>query len=182
MSQREKIIIGVLVVLVLVAGAWYLFTPSASPTANTAGSVASSTNTANGAPTATTAKATTLHALTTQGGNYTCTVDTSTGDSKTSGTVYAAGGKTRLNFVSTDSHGNDTTIHIIRANGYSYTWVNGQTSGVKAAITASGAIVKQPQGGVIAVTDTTQFSSNCHPWVPDAAEFVTPTGVIFKAS
>jgi hypothetical protein len=183
--KSNTIIIGLLVILVLAVGAWYIFAPH-NPSAGMADSMATSTvatSTTSGTTntTTTSTQATTLRALATQGGNYTCTLNTISAASQTRGTLYSAGGKTRLDFVSKNSQDVDTTVHIIRMGGYSYTWVDGQPGGVKAAITASSPIVTQPQGGNIIVTDTAQLSSSCRPWVPDPTEFTPPASIVFVA-
>jgi hypothetical protein len=77
------------------------------------------------------------------------------------------------------ANGQSTTIHTIRTGTTAYTWVDGQSVGTEAAITSSSAIVPQPAGGVVAVSDSAQMSSECHPWSPDASEFVLPSGITF---
>ena len=170
----KNIIIGVVAVLVVAGGIWYWV--SSSGTAGTPSSTASSTATG----TQPAAQTTTLRALATQGGNYTCTVSTIADNGQTTGSVFTAGGKTRLDFKIT-LNGTDTTMHTIRTGTTAYTWVEGQSAGTKSTITTSSSIVPQPQGGVIAVNDNVQVASDCHPWSPDATKFVPPTGITFAA-
>ena len=177
---NKNIIIGVVVVLILAAGAWYWMSTS-STTSGTPSTTASSTATNTATNQGTTIAGTgTLRTLVTQGGNYTCTVNTvaATGGGQTMGTIYSAGGKTRLDFQITNG-GQTFTTHTIRSGSTAYTWVDGQTKGTKTAITASSAIIPQPTGGVIAVNDNAQVSSECHPWSPLASEFVVPAGITF---
>ena len=185
MTQREKIIIGVLVVLVLAVGVWYVVAPGSfgSISAVTPAQQATYAPATTQTTTTTTTTATTLRAVATKGGNYTCTLTSISTGSQTRGTLYAAAGETRLDFVSKNSQDVDTTVHIIRNGTYSYTWVDGQTSGIKAAITATSPIVpQQPEGGNIIVTDTTQLASDCYPWLPDPTQFVPPAGITFTAN
>ena len=92
------------------------------------------------------------------------------------GTIYSAGGKTRLDFQST-VNGQTTTVHTLRSGTTAYTWVDGQSVGTKTTITASSSIVPQPTGGVI--SDDSQVSSECHPWSPVASQLVVPAGITF---
>jgi hypothetical protein len=188
--MNRNIIIGVIVVVIIAVAAWFIFSPQASTeTSSSVTSVSTSTSevASSSSPTSqgtTVQSAGTLRALVTQGGNYTCTLTTTAQSGNgTRGTIYAAGGKTRLDFVFQGSNGVDTTTHIIRNGTYAYTWVDGQTLGTRTPITASSPIVpEQPQGGVIAVADNLQISSDCRPWVPDASQFVPPTAITFSSA
>lgn len=176
MSQRA-IIWTIVVVIVIIAGGWYFLSydnvGSPSSTADMA------TTTVATSTTTTTTQATTLKALTAQGGNYTCTIDTITSGGETTGTVEGAGGKTRLDLI-VAQNGENTTMHIIRNGTTSYTWVDGQQTGTEATITPTTPITPA-SGGVISVNDTSNVSSTCHPWIPDASQFVPPAGITFSA-
>jgi hypothetical protein len=182
MSTRSIIWTIVVVVIIVVLG-WLLFSYGGTHLPGTSSDTATSTvatSTATGGTSAGT-QATTLHSVMTQGGNYTCTIETITNGSDTTGTIYGANGDTRLDLTVAQS-GGTTVTHIIRSGGTSYTWVDGQTVGVKAAITPTSPTVEEPgQGGFIAVNDNTNISSMCHPWIPDASQFVPPAGITFEA-
>ncbi len=176
---NRNIIIGVIVVLIVAAGAWYWMssTNTAGAPSTTASSTDTSTSAATGGQGTTIAGTGTLRTLVTQGGNYTCTLTATTaGGGQTMGTIYSAGGKTRLDFQST-VNGQTVTIHTLRSGTTAYTWVDGQSVGTKATITASSAIVPQPTGGTI--SDDSQVSSECHPWSPVASDLVVPAGITF---
>ncbi|HVV39290.1 MAG TPA: hypothetical protein VHD31_03105 [Candidatus Paceibacterota bacterium] len=179
--MNRNVGIGVIVILILALGAWWFWGSSSmnsSDTSNTASStdVTTGTNGTNG-QTQTTSGTGTFRTLVTQGGNYTCTVMTTpTESSRTTGTIYSAGGKTRLDLKIT-TNGTDVTMHTIRSGGTAYTWVDGQTKGTKSTITASSAIVPQPTGATI--SDDSEISSDCHPWSPVASQFVVPAGITF---
>ena len=185
--ETRNVIIGLVIIVVLALGGWWLYSSGTIPgeegmatstpqgatsTSSTSGSTSSGTKTA------------TLRSLTTQGGNYTCTIDTTpeTGGGRTTGTIYSAGGKTRLDLIAQNPNGTNVTIHIIRSGSTAYTWVEGMTTGTKSAITASGAIVPQPSGGVVSISDEATVSSDCHPWSPQASQFVPPAQITFTSS
>ena len=179
MSQRA-IIWTVVVVIIVIVGGWYLLSNGSLGSMSSGSTMATSTAATSTADTTTsTTQATTLKALTAQGGNYTCTIDTITSGGETTGTVEGAGGKTRLDLMVTQNSVN-TTMHIIHNGTISYTWVDGQQTGTKATITPT-TPVTPAQGGVISVSDTSNVSSTCHPWLPDASAFVPPTGITFVA-
>lgn len=178
--MNKSIWIGIAVVVIVGLGLWYVLAmPPAAPATNTQDQ--SATTTAQGGTTSTGGSTTTtsLRAATTQGGNYTCTLETTSSGQHTLGTLYGAGGKTRVD-LSLQNNGTTVTMHIIRSNGYSYTWVDGQSVGTKMAITGASPIVAQPSGGVISVTDEAIVASECHPWLTDASVFVAPKGITFK--
>ena len=176
-------IIAAVVIVIIALGAWYwaATTPGmqGGPEASTTPQSASSTT--SGAGTAGTSSGTTLGAVLSQGGNYTCTIESITSDQHSVGTVFGSGGKTRLD-LSVQSNGTTVMTHIIRSGGYSYTWVDGQTTGIKAsASTATGS--QQPgQGGYIEVNDQSNVSSTCHAWSPDQTQFTPPAGITFIAN
>jgi hypothetical protein len=180
MSQRS-IIATIVVIIILIAGAWYFlsYTSGAPASTSTTATTTVATTTDTGSDTSGTPTQTTLGTIVAQGGNYTCSIQTTQNGAQTTGTIYGSGGKTRLDFVISEN-GVDTTTHVIRTGSTSYTWVDGQQTGTKSAITPTSPII-QPNGGVISVTDTSTLSSSCHPWVPDSTQFVPPAGISFSA-
>lgn len=181
---RTGIISLIVLVIIVAAGVWYWAVyPSGGYTAemNTASStdeMASTTGgTTGGSPASGTA--TTYGQLVAQGGNYTCSLYTLQGSNQVRGTLYGSGGKTRADLVSS-VNGTDVTMHVIHENGYTYTWIDGQSTGTKVAA-STGPSATQPTGGVIGVADNAQVSSNCTPWVPTAAQFTLPTAIKFVA-
>ncbi len=176
MTTRNTVL-AVIVVLIILAGGWYWYA-SAYPNGMTADtSDTASTTDQTGA----THSATTLRTLASQGGNYTCSLVTTADSGKTTGTIFAAGGKTRLDFQIALADGTTVTSHTIRSGTTAYNWVDGQQVGSKSTITASSSIIPQPTGGSSTVNDEVQVDSDCHPWSPDASQFVPPTGITFVA-
>ncbi len=178
MSSRS-IILTLVVLIIIVAGGWYVISYGNSGYPSSGSDMATTTTTSTTTTPSSGTQATTLRALTAQGGNYTCSIDTITSNGETTGTVYGAGGKTRLEFI-VAQNGLNITTHIIRSGTISYTWVDGQQVGIKSTITPTSPITPG-QGGVISVSDTSNVSSTCHPWIPDASQFVPPKGITFRA-
>lgn len=184
---KKNILIAVVVIAILALGTWYLVSKNATPISTTGtdvttGTPADGATTVTPGTTATPTKGTgTLKTAFTQGGNYTCTLNALADDNgKTAGTVYAAAGKTRTDFRAQSADGIVTELHIIRDGTSAYTWVSGQTTGTKTAITSTSPFVpRQPSGAGIAITDESSVNWDCHPWLTDKAQFVPPSNIIF---
>ncbi|MES2014333.1 MAG: hypothetical protein V4437_00770 [Patescibacteria group bacterium] len=187
--KKTHIIIGVIILALLAVGAWYLFSskgsPAGTPTTNTGAESSVTGDTAsNVTPAATPVKGTgTLKSAFTQGGNYTCTLSTlASNNGQTSGVIYASGAKTRVDFQSKTAAGVVSEVHIIRDGTYSYTWIAGQTTGIKTQITSSSSIVPhQPSGSGFSLDDTSSINWDCHPWLTNKTQFVPPTNITFVA-
>ncbi|HVZ76147.1 MAG TPA: hypothetical protein VG934_02655 [Candidatus Paceibacterota bacterium] len=182
MTQRNIVITVIVIIIVVLGGWWLISSQGAGGTGTTASSTAmggeaSSTTTGGTAGSTTAGSSESLKTVTAQGGNYTCSLYTMTDAGVTRGTIYGSGGKTRLDLTFQATNGTSVITHIIRSNGTSYTWVDGNQAGFKSSITSSSPIISQPQGGVI--SDDSSVASDCHPWVPDTTEFVPPTQINF---
>jgi len=187
--NQKNIIIAVVVIALLVLGFWYFSSRDSMPNVATPDATTDTADTANGTgatPAGGTAAAPTkgtgaLKSAFTQGGNYTCTLNALANDNgKTTGTVYASAGKTRTDFRAESADGVVTELHIIRDGTSAYTWVSGQTTGTKTALTATSPFVpRQPTGAGIAITDESSVSWECRPWLTDLKQFVPPTNITF---
>lgn len=182
---QKNIIIAVVIIAILALGSWYLISKNTTPV-STGTEVTTNTPVDGGGPSqgtnVTPTKGTgTLKTAFTQGGNYTCTLNAlATDNGKTSGTVYASAGKTRTDFRAQSADGIVTELHIIRDGTSAYTWVAGQTTGTKTAITSTSPFVpRQPSGAGIAITDDSSVNWDCHPWLTDKAQFVPPSNITF---
>lgn len=175
--NNRNIIIAVVVVLVLAGGIWYM--SSSTETSDTSSTdVTTPADTASD-QTVSSSQNGSLGSLMKRGGNYTCTISTIGDTGKTTGTIFASNGKTRLDFEVEEIEGMVTTMHTIRDGSWSYTWIDGQTMGFKTAIKTSGAVSPQPTGGVIGVNEDEQVASDCHPWNPVMSMFTPPAGITF---
>lgn len=183
MSKENMIIGAIIIAIVLTGGAWYFLTRGPS-TPGTETATATTTESAAVTGTAPAGKGTgPLQNVFSRGGNYTCTFGTvntaAAAASQSSGTLYVAGGKTRGDFSVLASTGTRTTVHIIRSGGTNYTWVDGQTTGTKTAITATTATRINPSGAGFSEDQFATVSWDCHPWLTDSSQFVPPTSIAF---
>ncbi|MES2135093.1 MAG: hypothetical protein V4449_02545 [Patescibacteria group bacterium] len=186
MTQRN-ILIGVVVIALIALGVWYFSSKNTAPletdtdvTVDTSTTGTDTTATPGTVPVKGTGALKTAFA---QGGNYTCTLNALADDNgKTTGTVYASAGKTRTDFRAQAADGVVTELHIIRDGAFAYTWVSGQVTGTKTAITANSAFVpRQPSGAGIVITDESSVNWDCHPWLTDKSQFVPPVSITFIA-
>jgi hypothetical protein len=179
--MNRNIVIGVVIVILLVLGLWWYLssTSMSSSTSETNNNAATSSENSSSGTTGTTAGSkSTLGAVLAHGGNYTCTISSTSSTGNATGVIYAAGSKTRVDFNATSQDGTSVQTHVIRDGTWSYTWVDGMTTGTKTAMTTSAPRNPQPSGGVI--SEDSSVSSDCHPWVPDATQFVPPKGITFR--
>jgi hypothetical protein len=92
------------------------------------------------------------------------------------GTVFVAGGRMRGDFA-TVSNGQTVQAHLVVAGETSYTWVDGQSTGVKFSLNAAGDGSSQPASGVD-VDKPVDY--RCEPWAVDQTVFSLPSGVEFN--
>ncbi len=193
--MNKNLIIGLVVVIVIALGAWYVLSQGSGTATPTGAPTTSTTTTSSAATSGAVADETTppvgkgsgsLQSVLSRGGNYTCTfttISTAAGSgSKSSGTIYVSAGKTRGDFSATTNTGATTMVHIIRSGSTSYTWVAGQPTGSKAAITPTSPTITNPSGGSITQDQFANVSWDCHAWLPDVTQFVPPPSIKFVQS
>jgi len=184
--RTKNIVLTVVVIVVVVLGLWWASSAGmlgsgnqASSTAQMATSTATSTaSTSTSGSAGATGGSTSITAIASKTNNFTCTVTAGDTSGQATGVVYGAGGKIRVDF-SIPSNNGSVTSHVIRSNGYAYSWVDGQSTGTKTAISASTNVAAPGQGGVISLDSAT--ASECHPWSPDTTQFTPPKGITFVA-
>lgn len=186
--MRTRNIVLIVIVIILVAlGLWWASAAGkpgsgsvASSTTQMATSTATTTASASNGGSASTSGSTgsSLSKIASQTNNFTCTITAGGASGQTTGTVYGAGGKIRADF-SIPSNNGSVTGHVIRSNGYAYSWVDGQSTGTKTAVSTNTNVAAPGQGGVISLDSAT--ASECHPWSPDTTQFVPPKGITFVA-
>lgn len=172
--KTKNTIWALIILIIIVLIGWYVLAQPSGDKIGTDNSLSQNGN-------QNTSETTNLKSLLAQGGNYTCTFQTIADNGQTIGTIYASASKSRLDLTVKDSAGLNTIAHIIRDGSTSYTWVDGTTTGFKAAIMPTSPIIPQPSGGVAITNDLVNISSDCHPWVPNDSEFITPNGITFVA-
>lgn len=177
--MNNKIIAGVLGVVVVLGGA-YLFMGKNSANTETPNSIAvGEPNPAN--PTEqNSGKKMSFGSFLKQGGSYVCTVNQSVEGIDSKGTVYVNGTNVRGTYNTTVA-GMKVDSEFISTGGYTYTWSSMmQGKGFKAK--ASDTV-----GGDSSTGTSGQYSFNaeqigdydCQPWSADASKFALPSGVVF---
>lgn len=178
MNKTTRIIIAVVVLLVLIAGAYALLgKKSSNPLQSVQNKVAQMTT-----------QKMSLSDFFSLAGSKKCTFSDKTNNS--SGTVYIGGGKMRGDFQSMDN-GKTTASHMINDGQYVYVWTDGQSQGYKmstdivkkeaAQVTMtpdnSGSSETQPSSGPVNLNQQADYS--CGGWSVDSSMFTLPQGITF---
>jgi hypothetical protein len=176
--SRNTIIAGSIALILIMLGGWYLLSHASTENALMTSEAATTTQQV-GAPvsSASGTNPTTLKTVLAQGGNYTCALETIKNGTHMTGTVYGTANKFRFDFT-VSQNGVDTHTHIIRIGTTAYTWVDGKLGGTASAV-AAGSHLPQPNGYAISIDENTDVTTDCHPWIPDASQFVPPTTITF---
>jgi hypothetical protein len=161
--MNKGVVIGAIVVVVVVVGAYVLWGQKAS-----APSVSQTTM-------ATSSQPSTLRELAMSGTPQKCTF---TSANNTQGTIYVAGGKVRGDF-SSQVNGKAMAGHMIVQDQTSYVWIDGMATGFKNSFAASATTSMQASSQ--GVNPDEHVSYSCQPWSVDANLFSLPAGVTFSA-
>lgn len=167
--MNKKVLISVVVLLLLGAGAYFFFTKSKTGTSvvNTATQVASG--------------AKSLKELIAAGVPQECTYSSSDESGSMSGTSYISGGSVRTDFSSTAS-GKTSTSHMITDGKIIYTWTDGEANGFKMTVpeeTKAGDTTTQSTETQSAANMDQKVDYKCSAWVPDNSKFTPPANVKF---
>lgn len=157
----------VLAIIVIALIAYFAFGRKGSDTteqSNTTSSSQSSDQSSNST------KTSSLKSLISSG-NQSCTYN----DGQTTGVVYTANGKARMDFTST-TNGVSTASHSVIDGDIYYSWIDGQPSGFKFSMNQS---TTGSAGSNQNVDVNKETNYNCSSWSPDNSKFVLPTGVTF---
>ncbi|MDO8514239.1 MAG: hypothetical protein Q7S50_01715 [bacterium] len=167
--MNSNLLIGLVVgAVVVVGGGYYLLSGGSAPATDTTGAQAGKFKGS-------------LAEMAARGGSWKCTVDSSTGQSVSSGVTYASGGKVRADFKTSVSGYGAVESHMMADGQYVYTWSSVMPQGIKTKMTA-GATAGGSAGtasGQSADADQS-YSYDCQPWTADASLFVLPASVTFK--
>ena len=154
--------------IIIVGGGWYFFMGSGG-----AGAPSGSAQQSNSsAPTS-------LASLVASGVAQKCTFTDSTDAANTSGTVYVSGGKMRGDFTAV-VNGATTQAHMIGDGTNMYTWVDGMTTGFKAAVNAQASVSGGGQTSQQGLDAKKNLDYKCSPGGVDASMFTLPSGVTFN--
>lgn len=186
---------------VIVGGAYYLLSAKSPETTRTAETteVSPSEGTTDGTPSARTTgtkavlgtvqgpSATSgkfdgsVEALIARGGEWKCSIDTSTDKTVSSGQVFVAKGKFRGNFTTNVKGFGDVMSYMISDGVTTYTWSTASPTGIKMPATKGSIPGSGPTTGGGAVDATHSYSYVCEPWSVDMSMFTPPNNVQFMS-
>lgn len=112
-----------------------------------------------------------------QNGSYKCSVDQTTGDFESKGTVYIKNGDMSGEF-STIAEGRDVKSYIIMKDGYMYTWSSASPQfGAKMAVKTDNSI---NTSGTYSWDPQQIGDYNCSDWTVDESKFTIPATIKFQ--
>lgn len=168
--MNQKVIIGIVVVIIIALGAFFLMKDKS-------GSDDQDTSTgATSAETQGSMEQTSLKGLLGMGKSQKCTYTTTENNATSTGTVYVSGGKFRGDFSATAS-GQTQASHMISDGKVSNLWMDGSNMGYKMEFDQSAQANSQQSQSV----DTNKnYDFDCDNWRTDSSMFNLPSGVDFQ--
>ena len=116
----------------------------------------------------------TLSDLSARQGSWQCAFTFAGDDVTSSGTVYISNGRLRGDFVFNISPlGQKAETHIIRMNGFQYSWNLATQTGEKKAVAAG------PSGGAAGTSPDQAYPYHCVQKSVDESLFSLPSGIVF---
>jgi hypothetical protein len=106
------------------------------------------------------------------GGSELCTFKDTSGQAVINGAIHIGNHVLRSDFTST-SGGTQSNIHVVMTDQFTYSWINGQLTGIKAPRTATSTIANQN----LDIDRTAMLT--CGTWPVDESMFNLPTNVSF---
>ncbi len=175
MNQKNKIVVGIVILLVVLLGGVFLtMNKSKSQTSTPSAKVGqpemqkATTETAQG----------TLKSLVASGKSVKCSFSNSATDSaKVSGTVYVSSGKMRGDFKTTSN--DSVSSHVIVDSQNSYIWTDMSKQGYKFAIANQQQTNAAGRSQGPDMNQTVDYS--CQDWSVDGSVFALPTDITFTS-
>jgi hypothetical protein len=167
-----KIIVGIAALAVLGGGAYLVMQKKVVSTSTEVERVTNSE-----APAAAGAFSGSITDLSKRGGSWKCSVDTSTAQAASSGTVYVSGAKVRADFAINAQGYGTMNAYMIADGEYTYSWSSVMPQGMKAKMTAEGESDAATSGQGMDAHHN--YSYDCEAWIPDESVFVVPTEITF---
>ena len=185
-SKRTGIIIGVIILLLILAGLSFKFVPSllkySQPNNSMQDNSSENTN-ANSKNTA--PKKSTLTQLMGLGKNSVCTFSINVG-SKMTGKTYVTSNKMRTDFDATTPEGQKISTSMIKDGDWLYSWTSASSQGVKMKVPAVMESTKSTEtnngtGNNIYQNFDPNLEMNydCKAWVVNSSMFTPPSSVTF---
>jgi len=172
--MQKQIIIGVaiIVLLLLGAGGYFLFSKnSANPTqTQTSATNEAETTTENSAMSS-------LLDLVTSGKTTQCNFSVQSEAGTTEGTVYISGEKMRGDIETTTENGKTTQMYMIRDGDMYYMWGGELPGGIKMTFDVDELKTNTQANQYVDLNSKTDYS--CSDWAADASKFTPPPNVKF---
>lgn len=164
--MNTKLIAIVAGVVVVGAGAYFIFTRGSSHTEG----LASGPHTAQ-------TNQTSIKDLMSAGNPVACTFTSTAGGYTSSGTVYVAQGSMRGDFVTEGTAAGTIESHMIIKDNTNYMWTSQSAQGIKMTVDAQSTA---PAGENQAVSYDSKVAYDCNDWSPDSSKFSLPSGITFS--
>ncbi len=170
--MNNKIIAGIIVALIVLAGAFFLMRSKS-------GDVASNTQKTDSAAQVQ-SESGSIKSLLASGTSRKCTYTVDQDGYKSEGTIYVANNKMRGDF-SVQIDGKDTMSHMINDSATSYLWTDGTGMGMKMSINPEDAKAAQDSAAKAGAVDLEKnYDFSCDSWVADTSKFELPSNVQFS--
>ncbi len=170
--QIQLIIAAVIVVILILAGAFYVLGKSKKSQTEIP------TSQATEAPSS--EQSGTIKSLLSMGKDVACDVSYTVEQNETSGKVYVSGKKMSADFSIKTSDGKTMDNHMIQDETYIYSWSSAVPQGTKMKIEAINASPTPATSGQPASMNVDQqVQYKCSPWGVDSSKFTPPTNVQF---
>ena len=169
--QIQLIIAAVIVVILILAGAFYVLGKSKKAQTETPAGQAMEAPSSE--------QSGTIKSLLSMGKNVACDVSYDMDQNKTSGKVYVSGGKMSGDFSITTADGKTMDTHMLQDETYIYSWSSAFVQGTKMKVEAAASPAVAPSGQPASLNVDQQVQYKCSPWGVDASKFTPPTNVQF---
>lgn len=172
MNRNVQILIGILILIIIGAGAFLMFKNSSKAPVTTQNP---QTTVAEQNP-ASTQKS--IKDLLTSGQAQKCTYKDKMAEVDVEGTVYVAGGKMRSDYTS--KTGGQTIIgHMVASDNKSYIWTDGQSMGMMMEFDPNKTPEAAPTGSQ-SVDVNKLIDYSCSGWTADNSVFTPPSNIKFQ--
>ncbi len=159
-----KLLAGIAAGLLVLGGAYYLWSGSSDATQNS--------------PEETESIKSRFSSLVQTGQSYECTFEYDDGSNTSSGVVYMTAGANQLrgDFNVTDSAAGPMEIHMIRDGGYNYMWGSSMPGGIKMAVTNEESLFEDETNSPV----NENVDYECRSWDVDNGKFSLPSDIEFQ--
>ncbi len=169
--QIQLIIAAVIVVILILAGAFYVLGKSKKAQTETPAGQATEAPSSE--------QSGTIKSLLSMGKDVACDVSYTVEQNETSGKVYVSGKKMSADFSIKTSDGKTMDNHMIQDETYIYSWSSAFPQGTKMKVEATASPAVAPSGQPASMNVDQQVQYKCSPWGVDASKFTPPTNVQF---